>query len=99
MIKDRIKMTVDMDVTVAQGLALQAMFKTWNKLASWGSSRMVAFFVDGDGNFKPHCEVSFSEAVPELTKELEEAAMVYGKNNDDRYEFDFDPIAWRLKKI
>jgi hypothetical protein len=36
-------MTVKMQVTPAQALALQAMFKHWNRLASWGSSRMIGF--------------------------------------------------------
>ena len=30
---DRIKMTVNMDVTIPQALALQAMFEYWNKLS------------------------------------------------------------------
>lgn len=45
---ERLEMTVKMQVTPAQALALQAMFQHWNRLASWGSSRMIGFFVDGD---------------------------------------------------
>jgi len=94
----RVKMTVEMDVTVPQGLALQAMFKHWNRLASWGSSRMVAFYVDGDGNFKPKCNVTFAEEMPELTEDLEKAAMVMDEhqNPQRRIDFDFDSIAWKL---
>lgn len=98
--KKRVKMCVEMDVTVAQGLALQAMFKGWNRLASIGSSRMVAFYVDGDGDFKPKCAVSFNESMPFLTPELEDAACVAGNENPNfigsRYDFDYDPIAWKL---
>jgi hypothetical protein len=96
----RVKLTVEMDVTVPQGLALQAMFKHWNRLASQGSSRMVAFYVDGDGNFKPKCQVSFSEEMPALTPELEAVACVLNDDYPERYtqyQFDFDPIAWHLK--
>jgi hypothetical protein len=96
----RVKMTVEMDVTVAQGLALQAMFKHWNRLASWGSSRMVAFYVDGDGNFKPKCNVTFSEEMPELTEDLEKAALIAGDakgNTTADFAFDFDPVAWKLR--
>ena len=92
---ERIEMTVKMQVTVPQALALQAMFKHWNRLAGWGSSRMIGFYVDGDGNFKPKCECSFSEPVPELTEELEKAAIV----SDDGHgtlNFDFDGPAWKL---
>jgi len=92
---ERIKMTVQMDVTPAQGLALKAMFKEWNALASMGASRKVAFFVDGDGNFKPDCQVVFHGEVPELTPELRKAAMV--ENKDGNSVFDFDSIAWKLR--
>lgn len=98
---ERVKMTVEMDVTVPQGLALQAMFKQWNRLASMGSSRMVAFYVDGDGNFKPKCSTSFSEEMPELTEELEKAACVCKDDYPQRitqFQFDFDPVAWKLHK-
>jgi len=96
----RVKMTVEMGVTIPQGIALQAMFKHWNRLASWGSSRMVAFYVDGDGDFKPKCSVTFAEEMPELTEELEKAACVCEDASPDagrQYQFDFDPIAWKLR--
>ena len=92
----RIKMTVDMEVTVPQALALQAMFEHWNRLSSMGSSRYIAFFVDGDGNFHPHCQIKFSEEVPELTDVLRDRAM--GNKVLAEVGFDFDPIAWSLRK-
>ncbi len=91
---DRIKMTVEMEVTPAQGLTLQAMFEYWNILSSWGSSRTVGFFVDGDGNFHPKCSVRFDGDIPELTDELRKAAVVRDKNGDRDY--DFDPVAWKI---
>ena len=94
---ERVKMTVTMEVTPAQGLALKAMFDHWNKLASWGSSRQIAFYVDGDGNFKPRAQVSFSEPLPDLTDEMRKRSVVqeYGEGN---LLFDYDPIAWILSK-
>jgi len=88
-------MTVKMQVTVPQALALQAMFKHWNRLAGWGSSRMIGFFVDGDGNFKPKCECTFSANVPELTDELEKKTIVSDDGNGT-LNFDFDSVSWAL---
>ena len=95
---EKIEMTVKMQVTPAQALALQAMFRHWNRLASWGSSRMIGFYVDGDGNFKPECKVSYSEPMPFLTEELENAAIVSDDKNGT-LEFDFDGIAWKLHDL
>lgn len=88
-------MSVSMLVTPAQGLALQAMFDYWNQLSSQGSSRKVAFFVDGDGNFHPKCIVRFQgEEMPELTDELRKLAVIEEYNGDRFY--DFDPIGWKI---
>ena len=95
---ERIEMTVKMQVTPAQALTLQAMFNHWNRLAGWGSSRMIGFFVDGDGNFKPKCEIDFSETLPELTEELTKAAIVSDDGNGT-LSFDFDGIAWKLHDL
>ncbi len=92
---ERLEMTVKMQVTPAQALALQAMFKHWDQLANCGSSRMIGFFVDGDGNFKPKCDVTFSAPLPELTEELEKAAVTSDDGNGAR-NFDFDGVARRL---
>jgi len=95
---ERLEMTVTMQVTPAQALALQSMFKHWNRLAGWGSSRMISFYVDGDGNFKPKCKMTFSAAIPELTDELEKAAIVSNDGNGTM-SFDFDGVAWRLREL
>lgn len=93
---ERIEMTVTMQVTVPQALALQAMFKHWNRLSAVGASRMIGFFADGDGNFHPRCTFSFSEEIPALTEELEKLAAA---SDDGRFtkNFDFDSIAWSLR--
>ena len=92
---ERIEMTVKMQVTIAQGLALKAMFEHWNKMSSWGCSRDISFHVDGDGNFHPKAEISFNGEIPKLTDELSKKAI---SNNDanGNLGFDFDAIAWAL---
>lgn len=91
---DRIKMTIEMEVTPAQGLALQAMFEHWNFLSNIGSSRDVGFHVDGDGNFHPKCSVKFDSNIPELTDEFRKISVIKDKNGNRVY--DFDPIAWKI---
>lgn len=85
-----------MDVTVPQALALSEMFKYWNKLGNHGSSKEVAFFVDGDGNFKPNCQIVTSDKLPDITDEVKASAMGEIKAVDGSrvITFDFDPIAW-----
>ena len=91
---DRIKMTIEMEVTPAQGLALEAMFEYWNLLSSIGSSRKVGFFIDGAGNFHPKCKVKFDGEIPELTDELRKKAVVKDHGGDRTY--DFNNIAWQI---
>lgn len=94
MSKQRLKMTVDLEVTPAQALALQCMFEHWNALASMGSSRRIGFFVDGDGNFKPKCKFTYSETLPELTDEMRRFSVSEEQNGNRLY--DYDDIAWLL---
>ena len=89
------KLTVEMDVTKPQALALTAMFEHWNFLSSIGSSRNIAFHCDGDGNFHPHCKIKCSEELPDLTDEMRKISVVKEKNGDRVY--DFDPIAWKIR--
>jgi hypothetical protein len=93
---NRLKMTVQFDVTEAQALALQSMFNFWNQLASQGSSRYVAFYVDGDGNFKPNITCSTDVPIEPLTPEIEDLAHV-GQFSHGEWKFDFDPIASHLR--
>ncbi len=91
---DRIKMTIEMQVTPAQGLTLQAMFEHWNLLSNIGSSRKVGFFVDGDGNFHPKCKIKFKGKIPKLTDGLRKKAIAKDQGGDRIY--DFDNIAWEI---
>ena len=93
---DRINMTVQLEVTKSQGLALQAMFEYMNSLGDAGGSRKVAFYADGDGNFKPHAKVSYDGEMPELTEEFSRISVVEDHDGDRVY--DFDPIGWALHK-
>ena len=92
---DRTEMTVTMKVTPAQGLALQAMFDHWNKMAAWGCSRPISFYVDGDGNFKPEAKVEFKGSIPKLTERLRKKAVCFDRGNEELH-FDFDSIGWAL---
>jgi hypothetical protein len=91
---EKFKMTVTMEVTEPQALALQAMFKQWSYYGRVGASRKVAFFVDGDGDFRPNCEVKFNKEIHELTEEMEDKSIV--SDDDGNLVYDFDPIAWML---
>lgn len=96
----RIKMTVELEVTVPQALAMQAMFEYMNEMSGIGASRIVGFYADGDGNFHPKAKCSFSEEIPELTDGMKivsaiELKQAWHLGNGDLY-FDYDPIAWGL---
>lgn len=95
---EKCKMTVTFEVKESQALALQAMFEYWNKLASWGSSRYVSFFVDGDGDFKPKCQVTFDKEIRPLTNEMREAAVAEKSKPNGNHCYDYDPIAWMINK-
>lgn len=90
-----------MDVDVAQALALQSMFQHWNFLGSVGSSRMIGFYVDGDGNFNPKAKCSFSERIPELTDEIFKYAICKKEDAQDEYDinFDFDGVYCKLRHL
>lgn len=90
----KIKFTVEMETTIAQALALKAMFEYWTSCGSAGRSRRVGFYVDGDGNFQPKCKITTDTELPELTYEMRKRAVVEEHNGNRIY--DFDPIAWML---
>lgn len=90
---NKVRMKIEMDVTIPQGLTLKAMFEHWGYLSAIGSSDVVGFFVDGDGNFHPNMNISFDGDIPELTDELRALAC-----DDKQAVFDFDNIAWKLRE-
>lgn len=101
---DKIKFTVSMDVNISQAIALKAFFDEWTKLGKQGSSRYVGFYVDGDGDFKPNCEVNFENMEQYSDNKFQEMALIYDGRKSDYTApsttsielFDFDNIAWYL---
>src|SRR3990167_10177842 len=84
------------NLTRAQAIALHAMFEHWRYLGAVGSSRIVSFMVDGDGNFRPKPEVIFTVNNPYdgLTEERRRELLDIARGGEDA--FDFDPVAWAL---
>lgn len=85
------------NITEAQAIALEDMFRTWMSLASMGRSRWTCFYADGDGNFRPKIKVDGKDAeyAPDeiITDEMRKE--IWDK---DEYRIDFDSIAWKLNK-
>lgn len=90
-------MLVELDVTEAQALTLQAMFEEWNYLSNIGATRAVAFLVDGDGDFRPKCEIKFSEDITPLNDTIRNVAKTNNTNCD--LFFDYDRVAWNLMNV
>ena len=94
---DRGRMTVTFDVTEAQAIALRAFFEMWNHLSSAGGSRYVAFFVDGDGNFHPNCQIVMPLGVRRFLDTPEMRALAITDAHEEM-KFDFDPVAWEIEE-
>ena len=92
---ERLRMTVTFDVTEPQAIALEAMFNYWCQLSSMGSSRFVAFYCDGDGDFHPKCKIGFSRPIITLTDDLAKKAVIEDKNGNRKY--DYDPVSWSIR--
>jgi hypothetical protein len=90
----KLKLTVTMDVTAPQAYALMEMFKCWTFYGKAGMSRKVGFYVDGDGDFKPNCEVKTVPELPELP--LEQAKKAVANDDNGNCLYDFDGIGWSL---
>jgi len=102
----KITMNVKLQVTISQAVAMKEMFERWNFLSNIGSSRHVSFFVDGDGNFHPKVEITFSEGMPDFTEEQKEIIKQRAANENTEIvkiekgnKFDFDNIGWYLRSI
>ena len=95
---DKIKITIEMEVTEPQALALRAMFEHWTFLGNIGSSRKIGFFVDGGGDFRPTCKISFAGNVRPLTDSVRRIA---GQKKESSYgdrTFDYDEIAGLIRE-
>lgn len=83
-------MDVRFHVDKEQAKALTAFFNYWTYLGGVGSSRVVGFNVDGDGNFQPNCQIMTSEPLGVMTNE-EKAAVIIEDNGGDRL-YDYDAL-------
>ncbi len=84
------KLKIEMQVTEAQALTINAMIKQWNLLGSIGKSQYVAFFADGDGNFHPIAEV---ESEWDLGKNKDLEIFSIEKREKGVTYMDYDPVA------
>lgn len=94
---DTIKLSVTMDVTIPQALALTEMFKYWTELGNSGSSREVVFFVDGDRNFRPNCQIVTSDPLPIISDKVRASCRGEIKATDGSRVEIFESIAWSFK--
>ncbi len=95
--KSSVSMTVRLEgLTLPQAAALRAMFERMRYLGVLGSSRWVAFFSDGDGNFRPRPIYEFSHSA-ETIAEWSEGECEWDIDRDE-YRVDFDTIAWKRHK-
>jgi len=85
------------NLTEAQAIAIEDMLRIWVMLSATGSSRWVAFYADGDGNFHPKILVDGRK--PQTTTLGGDPKSRWKRLSDMRgkgYFIDFDAIAWAL---
>lgn len=86
-------------VTPAQAIALDRMVAQMRTLSAIGSSRYVAFYADGDGNFRPRIKVHMTPDPYGDRSEMERNVLANKaevKADGDTIFIDFDPVAWAL---
>jgi hypothetical protein len=81
------------NITEAQAIALEDMFRTWVSLGKIGSSRWTSFYADGDGNFRPNIKVDGKDAEYSSLISEEVRNKMWEK---EEYRIDFDYIASKL---
>jgi hypothetical protein len=84
------------NITHAQAIALEDMFKTWVDLGKIGSSRWTSFYADGDGNFRPNIKVNGKDAEYSSLINEEMRNKMWEKGE---YRIDFDMIGWKLNNL
>lgn len=91
------KIIVEIDnITEAQAIALEDMFRTWVYLGAVGSSRWTSFYADGDGNFRPKIKVDGKEAQFAPNNIITDVMRKDMWQNNE-YRIDFDDVAWKLR--
>jgi len=86
---------VTMSVTKAQAIALREMFDYWTYLGHIGASRMVGFFVDGDGDFQPECQFVSDPPLDNISDKVRQAAIKNERDGNYR-NYDFDGVSCLL---
>ena len=81
------------NITDAQAIALEDMFRTWVNLGNLGSSRWTSFYADGDGNFRPKIKVDGKDA---KFSDLIDEEMRNKMWKENEYKIDFDMIGWNF---
>ena len=82
------------NITDAQAIALEDMFRTWVGLGNAGASRWTSFYADGDGNFRPNIKVDGKDA--EFSPLIDEK-MRNKMWEEGEYRIDYNMLAWKLK--
>lgn len=81
----------------AQAIAIKKMLDSWVSLGNVGSSRYVAFFADGDGDFHPDIKVKTSVPLPESERDIKWVHAKFENGNSDEVGIiDYDAIAWEI---
>ena len=83
--------TITLELTEPQRIALEDMLATWNSLSNIGASRWTAFYADGDGDFHPKAVIDGH--TPLKFGQLTKAEVWAG----EEYRIDPDRVAWRLE--
>ena len=81
------------NITDAQAIALEDMFRTWVGLGNIGASRWTSFYADGDGNFRPSIKVDGKDA--EFSPLIDEK-MRNKMWEEGEYIIDYDMLACKL---
>lgn len=93
----KLEIVID-NLTEAQAIAIEEMLAIWQSLGNIGSSRYVAFFADGDGNFHPQVKINGERPVHK-SEEILGYPVSERKMDYSTYWIDFDTIAWKLREL
>lgn len=83
----KFKMTVTMNVTEHQALALQAMFESWNNNSLWENDKVIGFYINGSGDFYPECKCEFERELTPLSDEELKAIRMQGQSTNHHFDY------------
>ena len=82
---NKVKMTVEMKVTLEQAVALREMFDHMNHVADQNDGRIALEFTKG---FRPQCEVITDRAMPDLVDD----DLCYDQDGKTTWIFNYSSI-------